>query len=386
MRAGLARVAGVAAVLAVLGTTSPATGELLYVTEGNNLRRIDLASLDGPGPTRTDVLVEHASRGEEAGARSRHTDPRRRDVNGMVCRLPDGSGRFVAGEDTGQPTPPPGWGVFTADGRPVGKLTATYFVEQGEPYGCGFDAQGRLFTTELGNVGFGRPRGQLILWYPPFARFPGPPGAYPDTTATSGNFCKLATDIGNAIGLAIDDRGRVYVASSGRGAIHRFTPPFPAAPDAASGCGARDASGAPLAEAVRREVFFRGLYTFSGLAMAPNGHLYAASVFTGEILELDLEGRLVRAVLEPEGWLPPFPTGNPMGLAVGADGALYYTDLDLTWDGLSIAPGPDGKVRRIRFDAAGDPLPPEILMDGLAFPDGLGVGPGALPDANPDTP
>lgn len=372
--------------LGVIGTATPAAAEILYVTEGNNLRRIDLGSLEGPGPMRTDVLVEHASRGEDGGARSRHTDPRRRDVNGMVCRLPDGSGRFVAGEDTGQPIPLPGWGVFEADGRPVGKLTATYFVEQGEPYGCAFDAQGRLFTTELGNVGFGRQRGQLILWYPPFTGFPGPPGAYPETTATSGNFCKLATDLGNALGLAIDTRGRVYVASSGRGAIHRFTPPFPTGPDAAAGCGGRDASGAPLADTVRREVFFRGLYTFSGLAMAPNGHLWAASVFTGEILEIDLEGRRVRTLLDPPGWLPPFPTGNPMGLAVGSDGTLYYTDLDLTWDGLSIAPGPDGKVRRIRFDADGDPLPPEVLLEGLAFPDGLGVGPGSLPAPAGDAP
>jgi len=359
------------------GAASGATADLLYVTEGNNVRRIDLATLDGPAP-RSELFIEHASRGDAPGAPSRHDDPHRRDVNGMVCALPDGSGGFVAGEDTGQNATLPGWGVFSADGHAIGKLTATYFVEQGEPYGCAFDARGRLFTTELGNVGFGRPIGQLILWFPPFDRFPGPPGAYPDTGASSEDFCKLATDVGNALGVAVDGAGRVYVASSGRAVIERFLPPFPRGPDAAGGCGRRDASGAPVADAVQRETFFRGLYTFSGLAFAPNGHLYAGSVFTGEILEIAPDGTLVRKVLEPEGWLPPYPTGNPMGLAVDAAGTLYYADMDLVWDGWSIGPGDDGKVRRIRFAEDGAPLPPETLLDGLAFPDGLGILPGAL--------
>lgn len=376
------RWAGLAAAswVALVATATSADAELLYVTEGNNLRRIDLARIDDAQP-RSELFIEHAGRGDAPGAPSDHDAPRRRDVNGMVCALPDGSGGFVAGEDTGQNETLPGWGVFDAGGQAIGKLSATYFVEQGEPYGCAFDAQGRLFTTELGNVGFGSQRGQLILWFPPYDRFPGPPGAYPDTGASSDHFCKLATDIGNAIGVAADGNGRVYVASSGRGAIHRFEAPFPTGPDAAGGCGRRDASGAPLADTIRREVFFRGLYTFSGLAMAPNGNLYAGSVFTGEILEIAPDGTLVRKILEPDGWLPPFPTGNPMGLAVGADGTLYYADLDLAWDGLSIGPGPDGKVRRIRFAADGAPRPPETLLDGLAFPDGLGILPGSLAPA-----
>ncbi|HVM97276.1 MAG TPA: hypothetical protein VMT89_12860, partial [Candidatus Acidoferrales bacterium] len=30
-------------------------------------------------------------------------DPNGRDINGQICFLPDGSRRFIAGEDTGQP-------------------------------------------------------------------------------------------------------------------------------------------------------------------------------------------------------------------------------------------------------------------------------------------
>jgi sugar lactone lactonase YvrE len=302
------------------------------------------------------VLVERASR-----------DPiRGRDVNGMICPLPDGSGRFVAGDDTGQPEAPPGWSVFDREGALVARLVATAISDHPDPYGCAFDAQGRLFTTELGDPGFLRANGQLILWFPPYDRGAGADGP---------RYCKIATDIGTAAGIAIDAAGRVYVASSGRLAIRRFSPPFPAGPDAAGGCGARDASGAPRADPVRDEVFVRALATFSGLAVAPNGNLWAASVATGEIREYDLDGRLVRKVLDPPGWLPPFATGTPQGLAVDAAGALYYADLDLVWRLPGLDAGPDGKIWRIGFDARGEPRAPEAIARGLEYPDGLGVAP-----------
>ncbi|MEE9606783.1 MAG: hypothetical protein V3U03_03515 [Myxococcota bacterium] len=352
------------------GGPAPA-GERLYVSEGNRLLRLDLESSSAaPG-----VLIERASQGAAGGAAP---GQRGRDVNGMVCPLPDGSGRFVIGEDTGQPDTAPGWGVFSGRGEQVGKLTATYFAELGDPYGCAFSADGRLFTTEVGNAGFGAAAGQLLLWFPPYDRFPGTPGAYPGTGAASARFCKIASDIGTASGIAIDERGRVYVASASRLVVLRFSPPFPRSPDADGGCGAVDALGSPLAEGVKREVFARGPYTYAGLAFAKNGNLYAASVFTGQILEYDPSGRLVRKILDPPGWLPPFATGNPMGIAVDAGGSLYYADLDLVWDFPRIGPGPDGKVRRIRFDARGRPGPPEILLDGLAFPDAVTVLPGAV--------
>ncbi|MBW2395663.1 MAG: hypothetical protein JRG95_15490 [Deltaproteobacteria bacterium] len=334
-----------------------AAAEQLLITENNRLLRLDLENL-AAGPS---VLVENASRGGEAG----------RDMNGMICALPDGSGQFLAGEDTGQPDTRPGWGVFSAEGRQVAKLAGTYQVAQAEPHGCAFDPQGRLFTSSVGNQGFGSGKGQLFLWFPPYAGHPGPPGAYPATGAASDGFCKLATDISAAGGLAIDEAGRVYLASAGRGVIERFSPPFPTGTDAAGGCGGQGPAGSPFATQLQRETFADGWYTFSGLAFAPNGHLFASSVFTGEIVEYDADGTLLRKILDPDDWLPPFETGTPMGLALGSDGTLYYADLDLTWDFPSIGPGPDGKVWRLRFDEDGTPLPPEILLRGLAFPDGV---------------
>jgi sugar lactone lactonase YvrE len=347
--------------------------QLLYAAEGNRLRRYDLDTLGGPGAPLEELVFENAELDRERG----------RDINGMICALPDGSGRFVAGEDTGQPHPRPGWGVLTADGRQVGKLTPSAFAQVPDPYGCAFDAQGRLFTTETGHAFFGEANGQLLLWFPPFERFPGPAGLYPDTDATSPGYCKLAIDIGTATGIAIDRAGRVYVAAASGFEVLRFSPPFPSAPDADGGCGARDATGAPLASRVQRERFLgpeprAGLVTFSGLALSPGGNLYVASVVTGRIAEFDLDGRYLRGVLRPPDWLPPHATGHPLGLAVDARGDLYYADLDLRFGLGGIGPGPDGKLWRIRFDAAGEPLPPEVVARGLAFPDGLGVLPGDL--------
>ena len=73
-------------------------------------------------------------------------------------------------------------------------------------------------------------------------------------------------------------------------------------------------------------------------------------------------------------WLPPHRYGTPQGLAVDSQGTLYYADLDLQREGLlGLDTGPDGKVWRIRFDADGTPQTPQRILDGLSFPDGLGV-------------
>jgi len=371
----------VVSVLCLFAPSTPAVaddgGEVLYAPEGNRLRRFDVDTIGTPALVE-DILIEQASDSENGG-----TLPagKFRDINGMVCAFPDGSGRFVAGEDTGQPSPRPGWGVFSASGRQIGKLTATYAVAGAEPYGCAFGPDGTLFTTEVGAQGFGTPSGQLIMWFPPYDRFPGAPGTYPND-GRSANFCKIATDIGTAGGVAIDAEGRVYVAATSQLSVFRFSPPFPTSPDAAGGCGSVDALGSPQADVVQRETFLapNGLSTFAGLAFAPNGNLYASEVLTGRIGEYDTSGALVRYVLLPPGnpSLPPVPTGAPQGLAVDGAGTLYYADLDLIGTLPNVGPGPNGKIRRIRFDAAGTPLAPEIVRQGLRFPDAVTVLAGDL--------
>ena len=50
-------------------------------------------------------------------------DPHGRDINAQMCFFPDGK-TFIAGEDTGQPDPLQGWGIFKLKGTKIGKLKA----------------------------------------------------------------------------------------------------------------------------------------------------------------------------------------------------------------------------------------------------------------------
>ena len=264
--------------------------------------------------------------------------------------------------------------MFDADGTQVGKLAATYNVAGAEPHGCAFNADGMLFTSDVGFQGFGTANGQLIQWFPPYTGFPGPPGAYPDTDAISTNFCKLATDLGTAGSVAIDAQGRVYVSEASGLRIDRFSPPFPTAPNAAGGCGATDATGAPLADAVQREVFAttvrRDAHVLRSRLRAQRQPLRRERA--------DRPHRRVRPRRQPRAPAARAGAGRaadpdraPAGLAVGADGTMYYADLDLEGTLPDVGPGPNGKVWRIRFDSSGDPMPPEIVREGLAFPDGV---------------
>jgi sugar lactone lactonase YvrE len=227
---------------------------------------------------------------------------------------------------------------------------------------------GRLLTTDIGNNQSGPSDGQLTLWFMPID------GEVP-------RYCKLDITIGTAGAVYVDEQGRIYVASArGQAGIYRYSPPFPTSETAEGGCGARDDTGAPLADAVSRERFIAGdgnVPTPNAIVGSGHGTFYVSSILNGVIAEYDADGRFVRRVLEPpagERLGPtPYSTGSPFGLAVDPSGTLYYADLALVVTSSGIGPGHRlGTVRRIRF-AGGDPLPPETMDSGLAFPDGLGV-------------
>jgi hypothetical protein len=316
-----------------------------------------------------------------------------RDINAQICFWddPDLGQVFIAGEDTNQPEPPAGWGIFRLDGQQVGefeatqigKLTPTYQdgVDGAENYGCGLLSDGRMVTTDVGNQAGGPATGQLIIWFPPF-----------DTYRVE--YCKLDIDIGTAQSILVDGEDNVYVASSfGRspeepGGVYRYSGPFPTGPTADEGCDSTDSTGAPMASAVDKELFIgtseeSGVAFPAGLAWTLDGGIYVSSVANGVIAEYTADGEYVRTILAaPEGESideDSMSTGTPLGIGVGPDGTLYFADIGVVRtvdeDGVaSMGPGDgNGEVQRITFDATGAPQPPEVMASNLDYPDGIGI-------------
>ncbi|MEZ5501651.1 MAG: hypothetical protein R3E50_02945 [Halioglobus sp.] len=342
-------------------------GEELFFNENNRQRRIELRSIDNP-PLLHDVAIESAAGGG-------------RDSNGQICQ--DAEGNRIFGEDSGQSDPPPtfayaGWGVFDRNYQQVGKLTPTHVstTDQSEPFGCGLarDGSGRLFTTEVGSQSVGAASGQLIIWFPDpvlgFRVWPGnvPASAYPNANF-SDNYCKLAIDLSTASSIAVDADNNVYVANAGNGTVVVFHPPFPTGPDFAGGCSGTDPTGAPivdpaLGDALDREVFIAAgeLFSPSGIVQSPvTGNWYVSGVFDGKILEFSPDGQTVyQTILDPANNTPPespfdpgglpLSSGHPYGLALDAEGTLYFTDMQLSGTLPRVGPASGkGKLWRIRF-------------------------------------
>ncbi len=296
-------------------------------------------------------------------------DPDGLDINAQICFFPDGSGRFIAGEDTGQPDPPAGWGIFQLSGtgigdleaEQIGKLTPTYQAgAEPENYGCGVLSDGRMVTTDLGGQAPGDPgNGQFIVWFG-------------DPEGTDQTYCKVDVDIATAQSLLVGPDDEVYVVSARppTSGVWRYTD-LPTSADAAGGCGATDATGAPLADSVTREQVLapgeNDVLSPAGIAPSPDGGYYLSSVITGVINEYDADWRFVRTILAPPageaiGADTSLSTGTPLGIGVTPDGTIYYADIGIVNDpDNGFGPGDGtGKVRRIRFvdgepQAPGDP-------------------------------
>jgi hypothetical protein len=393
----LAAAAAVAAVLAMPGARAEELGSILLSGEGDRLNAYEVR--DGE-LVAAQLDVPSYREGDRGGIS--------RDTNGQICFFEgeDGETLFVGGEDSGQASRTPffdalgftdpvgeanGWGIFRLDGERVGdleavqiaKLVPTYephLVSQYEHYGCGILSDGRIVTADIGDQYPGMPaNGQLHLWFPPFDSF--------------GNvrYCKIDVGLPTAGGIHIDDQDRIYIGAQRddpdptgkRAGVYRYTVDWPTSPDPAGGCGRLDRSGGAQmvdADRVQIERFIANdhrLLTPSSIVASPAGGFYVSSVFDGRINEYDADGGFVREIIAPplqETGQPPYSTGTPLGLAIGSDGTLYYADLGVV---VGPPPGPGrqtGSVRAVRFDEAGDPiLPPIVLGDGLSFPDGLGL-------------
>jgi len=169
MRRALVTIVIVAVAVGVFAT-APATakkqggtGVIVLNGQGN-----DLDAYSGTKPFKHQLVIQN-----------HNADPKGRDINAQICFFPDGK-TFIAGEDTGQPDPLQGWGIFKLKGtkvgklktKQIGKLQPTYqgASDNAENYGCGILSDGRVVTTDIGNQASGPEDGQLIIWSPRSSR------------------------------------------------------------------------------------------------------------------------------------------------------------------------------------------------------------------------
>ena len=271
------------------------------------------------------------------------------NVNGQPCLVPDGDGNFLLGEDTNQSDGArQGWAIFTPDGTFVRKFLEPETPnepEQIEPYGCAFDVDGNLFVSDIGSGSFDSTDGKLIVFFGP------------DFDSN----CILAADLRVAGAVVIDEMGNVYVTESvPPGKVLRFAPPFPAS---AGECDTVDVSKSTFIEDA-------DMATPLGMVRAPNGNWYVSSVFIPPtIREYDANGEFVRTIAEGD------DIGTPAGLAIDSEGTLYYADLGIVAQEGEL-PGPEagkGTVRKLTFDEEGNPGQPEIIGQGLDYPDAVAV-------------
>ena len=361
------------------GETPAETVRVLLSGEGNNLNIYNL--LDG-----------------SLSKRQLSVAGDRWDINGQFCPFPDNPRRFIGGEDLGQTRAggdeavdevKQGWAIWDVTGDSFeeldlvqyGKLIPTYQPTDDsnfENYGCGVLPNGNIVTTDLGEQALGEPTGQLILWFPPF-----------DVEQVA--FCKIDIAIPTAMGVYVDGDD-VYVASA-RGVaggertagIYRYSGQWPTSADADGGCGRTDGTGAALVDEgrVSSELFYKGLTGVSGSPhqMVPTGSgtFYVSSSFDATIAEVSAEGQMIRMILEPaedddRSADASYATGDPVGLAIDADGNLYYAGIGLVQDVGFPGPGDNtGTVNRIPFAEDGEDAMPMRIDEGLAFPDGLGI-------------
>ncbi len=375
----LGRTGGVHAFRAAAEDAADGPRERLVNGQGNQLDEYDL-SVD---PPRWSTWMRNAEHGGK-------------DLNAQICTLEKGK-YILLGEDTGQPNPPPGWGIFDLKSkREVGKLTATYGkTPQPEQYGCAIETRkgktSRMFVTQVGSGDFSQSDGQLIVFFPSSPGFDAVKGKRTaeqvcpkgrcTITANQSHFCVIDPSIRTAGGMAMDAKGNLYVAASSPmvppsvpapGRVLRYRPPFPTS---TKNCFTKEP-----------EVFISGpLVATPGAIVAardtngrPTGNWYVSSVlFPPVINEYDSGGTFVRNILPPG-------FGTPFGLAVDTQGTLYAADIGVTVDPTSVATDPsrfgittqdgEGSVLRIRF-SGGRPLPPDYLKSGLDYPDGLGIVP-----------
>jgi len=333
------------------------------------------------------------------------------DLNGQVCVLPDGSGRFVGGLDPTLPSqqnpgglkpykePAIGEELNRRDGSYSGRVLyvpgpyklpgqsigddsppdATGAFNGNSTYtGCAFTHGGNLLATDLGTAQGAFPvpdNGRLVEWFAPsyssYCIVAGPTagGTGPHHVDGTGGLSQPGT-------LALTDSGDPLVPEAGIDEVVRID--HSSLPTSSADC----PGGLYPSGRLRTSVFFHGSASMlpfpAGVALDKTCDCLAVSSFFGNpsIAWFTQSG-------QPEPGRPPIPGEtlaqlgqdpngyNPFGLAFAPDGTLYFVDIHITCKNNNLADGCGpasykSRVMRVSFNHH-QPSAPSVLNGGFDF-------------------
>jgi hypothetical protein len=339
------------------------------------------------------------------------------DLNGQMCVLPDGSGRFVGGLD---PTIPsqhnPGGlkpykqpaigeelnrpdgsfsgqvlyvpGPYKLPGQSIGDDSppdATGVFNGNSTYtGCVFAKDGNLLATDIGTAQGSYPvpdNGRLVEWFAPsytsYCIVAGPTagGVGPHHVDGTGGLSQPGM-------LAVTGAGDLLLPEAGIDQVLQVD--HASLPTSASEC----PGGLYPRDRLHTSVFFHGSSTMlpfpSGVAYDQTCDCYAISSFFGNpsIAWYTKSGQpepgrgsvpgetLAQLGQDPNGY-------NPFGMAVAPDGSLYFVDIHITCKDNMVGSGCGpadygGRVMRVTF-TNGQPNAPTVIHGGFDFPTSVTV-------------
>jgi len=344
------------------------------------------------------------------------------DLNGQVCVLNDGTGRFIGGSDPTNPSqhnpggppnypfkqPPDSEMLNNIRGQYTGKtlyVPGPFRMAPGQPgqdapadstgvfngqatyTGCAVDAEHNIFASDIGTAQGSFPiptNGRLVEWFAPsytsacILYGPDTGGIGPNHTDGSGGLSQpgMMTALPN---------GNILVPQAGStsggfpGNVLEFD--HQSFPSSASQC----PGGTYSRSAVRSTVFFQAttdnLPVPMGVALDPTCGCYAiSSIFGGGpdnavIKWFNKDGTPVdRPSITGES-LATFGSDsngfNPFGMAFAPDGTLYFVDIHITCQGTLTNCGPSdyqGRVMSVHFGPGRAPREMTTVSGHFAFP------------------
>lgn len=326
------------------------------------------------------------------------------DPNGQMAIFPDDSGRFVIPYDPTLPSqrnpggfrpvkyPPIGLAVYDRLGNFTGQTifvpgpfaggdippTASgIYNDNGTFEGAAFDAQGDLFSTDIGS-GQGTmnvpDQGRIVEWFPPdYTRYCILIG--PTTGGVGPHHVDGTGGLKDAQLLTFDPAGNLYVPETGAARVLRFD--HSVLPTSADQCGPNETLSppAPYTVFISEARFAPAGMTRDPTCSTSTSNCWAVTnvisgAFGGDAVAwFDDSGKRTTV----KGPIPQAGTLSPFGIGVTPNGDVYFIDIALSCNGADCGTIDNaGGLYKVTF-TNGQPSAPVQIAGGMDFPTSITI-------------